>query len=74
MSFVFHNKETSYNHLLHPTPSAVSQELQTIHMKTSGGYSTYDNKEVDAESTIGNEQTNLTLPNHQQLQRNNLSW
>ena len=39
-----------------------------------GGYYTHDNKEIDVESTTANEQTNLTLPTHQQQPRNSLGW
>ena len=68
---IFSYQETSYNHLLRPTTSNLSQDGQLIASKLSQS----DAKEIDIESTCGgNEQPNLQLQVHSALQRNTLNW
>ena len=66
-------QETSFNHLLHPTPSSIPQELQGSSLKNSN-YNNNDGKETDVDSTPGPEQSSLLLQNHQQLQKNPPNW
>lgn len=66
-------QETSYNHLLHPTPSSICHGLQNNSSKNNN-YNAHENKETDVESTAGFESSSLALPNHQQFQRNSFNW